>query len=296
MSPQEFKDSYMSRVKFDYQREALQSFLDLTVRLTVRCTSQDRPDDDDMAGDRGTDKVRVGTGCIWYVRGPNYNRPCFCRNCNGKKTRKQWRFQIATAKHVVYNTEEAKQTKIDLFYDDDSCRKDGRMKSLWGLSVKMELRYPDRDVCNVLCVTCDEDLGERIKSAWFCRSNNVNRHNSPGLGLQPSCDKDSHLVLIASHPHGQPKKITMGYRRYTYRNPRVEYNTPTCPGSSGAPVFGFYTDGYFWWFAPVHSGSLGTGTTFTKRNHKLNFFKKLFYKHVGQKTAHEQLNFGFEWW
>ncbi|GFR90057.1 hypothetical protein ElyMa_000807900 [Elysia marginata] len=284
----------MSSVKSNVQREVLRSFIDLTVKLTVRCTSQERPDDDDMAEDRGTDKVRVGTGCIWHVREPGYNMPCFCCNCNGKITRKQWRFEIVTAKHVVYNTEEAKKTKIDLFYDDESCQKDGRMKTLWGLGVEIELCFPDKDVCNMLCVTCDEDLGERIQYAWRCRLDKLNRQQLSDLGLQQSCNKDSHPVLIVSHPHGQAKKISMGNLRYAYRNPHVEYNTPTCPGSSGAPVFGFYTVDYFWWVSPVHSGSFGT--TFTERSRELNFFKRLFYKYVGHKTAHEQINFGFDWW
>ncbi|GFR85348.1 hypothetical protein ElyMa_006026300 [Elysia marginata] len=133
ISVQDFKDNYLSRLQSDDLREKVRSRIDQTVRLRVDCTSQDRPDDDDMAEYRGSSKMRVGTGFVRDVDEPKCDEPCVCPKCDGRVARKQWRFRVGTAKHVVYNTEEAKKTKIDFFYDDDSCDCDGRMKSAWGV-------------------------------------------------------------------------------------------------------------------------------------------------------------------
>ena len=83
-----------------------------------------------------------------------------------KNVRKFWRFTVKSAHHLVYNTDEIHETRIDLFYDDDSCKHDGRMKAVKGL--EMIKADPDRDTCVMSCVKHDETLGERIKYARFC--------------------------------------------------------------------------------------------------------------------------------
>ncbi|GFS00428.1 hypothetical protein ElyMa_006398600 [Elysia marginata] len=261
ISAPDFKDNYLPRLQSEEQREMFRFMIDRTVRLRVNCTSQDRPDDDAMAEDRGTRKMRVGTGSVWIVEEPKYEEPCVCLKCHGKVARKQWRFGVMTAQHVVYNTEEAKKTQIDFFYDDDSCKSDRRMKSAWG--VEWRESRPDRDWCEMLCVTCDKDLGERIEKfgSRYLLNYELTHQVLSQLGLLPSGDEDCLPVLIVSHPHGQPKKITVGKLTHGDRkNPRVDYNNPTCPGSSGAQVF---VCGRMWSFLlPVHSG--------TENKHKLN--------------------------
>ncbi|GFR89557.1 hypothetical protein ElyMa_002545400 [Elysia marginata] len=290
ISAQIFIDNYLPRFQSDEQREKFRSKIDRTVRLRVNCTSRARPDDDDMAEDRGTRKMRVGTGSVRRVEEPEYNKPCVCPECLGNLARKQWRFRVKTAKHVVYNTEEAKKTKIDFFYDDDSCKRDGRMKSAWGVEVTKS--GTDRDRCWMWCITCDEDLGERIEKFdrryWI--NDELNRQDLSELGLLRSGYEDCRPVLIVSHPHGQPKKITVG--EVTHRDEeshRLDYNTPTCPGSSGAAVFGVR----LWWlFPPVHSGSFDK--TPTENNQKLNVFQRLSRKLRGHKAEQEQINFGYK--
>ncbi|GFR86176.1 hypothetical protein ElyMa_002460500, partial [Elysia marginata] len=255
ISVQVFKDIYLSRLQSDEQREKFRSRIDKTVRLRVDCTSQARPDVDKMAEYRGSSKMRVGTGCVYSVQEPKYDEPCVCFKCDGNVAKKQWRFNVMTAKHVVYNMEEAKETKIDFFYDDDSCNRprDGRMKSARGVEVIRS--EPDMDWCEMWCVTCDEDLGERIEKFDKRVSNNckLTYQDLSQLGLLSSGDEDCLPALIVSHPHGQPKKITVGeVTHQDIENFRVYYNTPTCPGSSGAPVFG---DTRLWGLLPVHSGS-----------------------------------------
>ena len=113
----------------------------------------------------------------------------------------------------MYNTEEAKSTRVDLFYDDDSCKYDGRMVTVAGLEV--ERIDHDQDVCYMECVTHDEALAERIESlmpSLFSGLTKCLYLDLPGLDFLPSCDGGRNPVLIVSHPHGQPKKITLGPR------------------------------------------------------------------------------------
>ncbi|GFR76033.1 hypothetical protein ElyMa_000470800 [Elysia marginata] len=167
------------------------------------------------------------------------------------------------------------------------------MKSVCALKVDRSIY--DRDRCEMLCVTCDEDLGDKIQSAYHYRFDKLNHQDLSDLGLLPSFDKDCRPVLIVSHPHGKAKKITAGEVKYRFRDGgylRLEYNTPTCPGSSGAPVFGYYRD--VWSLSPVHSGTFGK--TSTKNNNHPNPFKRLLNKLTGHKTTQEQINYGFDWW
>ena len=113
------------------EREWLNAAVDLTVRLRVNHASLGRPNNDEY---RGLNKLRVGTGFITCVR-CEINKPCPCDMCDGSVVRKHWIFQIQTAQHVVYNTDEAKETKVDLFYDDEKSQQDGKVVSLWGKRV-----------------------------------------------------------------------------------------------------------------------------------------------------------------
>ncbi|GFR90077.1 hypothetical protein ElyMa_006141400 [Elysia marginata] len=290
ISVQYFIENYLPRLHSDKQREFLRSWIDRTVRLRVDCTSQDRPDDDYMAEYRGTSKMRVGTGYVWFVDEPKYDEPCVCPKCDGNVARKQWSFRVLTSEHVVHNKEEAKETNIDFFYDDDNCDRDGRMKSAWGVEVIGS--KPNLDWCDMLCGTCDKDLGERVEEINRRALDGIlNRQDLSELGLLPSGDEDCRPILVVSHPHGQPKKITVGEVTHLDReNQRAGYNTPTCPGSSGALLF---RSGRVWWWLSVHSGS--AGKTFTENNHRLNVFQRLSSKLRGHKAAQEQINFGYEW-
>ena len=267
-STQSFEENCMTGVQNANRRDRLRAVIGLTVRLRIYWTSPRRQDDDPMSSFRGTRIHRMGTGFV-HVSLPVSEEPCPCVECNKEITRKVWRFYIRTAHSFVYNTEEARSTKVDLFYDDDSCRLDGRMTSVTGLNVAAI--YPDRDICDMMCVTHDEDLGERIKSAWTCWSNELDEQQDlSGINLLTAYDGGRDPVLIVSHPHGGPKKITLGEGR-DVESHRVEYNAATCQGCSGAPVFRYYPGRDGWrldgWFPAVHSmsstqlGQLNFGST-----------------------------------
>ncbi|GFR88001.1 hypothetical protein ElyMa_000759900 [Elysia marginata] len=284
ISAQDFKDNYLPRLQSDVRRKMFRSKIDITVRLRVNCTSRGRPDGYPMAEDRGIRKMRVGTGSVWCVEYPKYSEPCVCPKCHGNVARKQWRFRVQTAQHVVFTTEEAKTTQIDFFYDDDSCKSDGRMKSAWGVEVKWS--EPDKDFCYMECVTCNEDLGvmiEKFDSCWL-NGGELDRQDLSQLGLLPSGGEGCVPALTVSHPHGQPKIITVGVETHRDKETdRVGYNTPTCPGSSGAKVFACDR---LWWLLLVHSK--------TVKNHKLNVFQRWLTKMRGHETEQEQINYGYK--
>ena len=186
---------------------------------------------------------------------------------------------MVTARHVVYNAEEANKTRVDLFYDEENSRKDGKMKSVWAVDV--EWSNPEWDVCNISCVTHDEAVARRITSlnkSWlsllesyqysliipkmiglFGRSKNKRRQAHPG-----------HAVIV-SHPHGQPKKITVGDLGQ-FNGHQVKYDAATCPGSSGAAVLPLYTyppspKRYPWRL--VHGGSCSNKSSILR--HQTNY-------------------------
>ena len=295
ISAQDFIDNHLPRVKSEEHRNKLKAAIDLTVRLRIRWTSLERPDGDDLCASRGSDDTRLGTGFIDQAVGPIPKTPCPCKQCDGKTGREFWRFKIRTAQHVVYSTEEARKTRIDLFYDDDSCRCDGMMKTIMGLDV-VECK-PDRDTFVMWCVTHDEAVGERIQAAWLSWYAQVKTPlNLSDLGLQSPRGKDRCAALVVSHPHGQPKKITLGEARMR-DGPLVQYNAATCPGSSGAPVFWGATDPwsgwlYIAWFPLVHSGS--SATTSTQVENQLSIVARFLRKLNGRKS--KLINYGNKYW
>ena len=238
----------------------IRTFADLVVRVRVQWTSPDRPDSDDLSDFRGTDLLRLGSGSLHYAIDPSFDGPCPCRECNGTQTKQRWTFAVLTACHVVYNTEEAIRTKVDVFYDDKSDVQNGKMQTLWG--VKAVWSNADRDVCQLLCVTHDAVLAERIR-ALECGWRSLYKYYKL-FGQSKRERKDNVKAIIFSHPHGQPKKMTVGNWVHngdgSVKNSNLEYHTATCPGSSGAPVLllspTFFETSFFPWTGPVHSGAL----------------------------------------
>lgn len=183
---------------------------------------------------------------VWYVVGP---LPWHCSESSEKTMKKQWEICVRTARHVVFNNEEAKITKIDFFFDAENCDRDGRMKSVWG--VRVAKCFPNRDCCFMLCTTSDEDLVQRIQRATLIvdnarKSATYSLRNQHGEGRGP--------MLIISHPHGQSKKITVGKLREDTPY-HMTYSIPTCPGSSGAPVCSLNLSMFHMRFPSVHSGT-----------------------------------------
>ncbi|RUS76205.1 hypothetical protein EGW08_016049 [Elysia chlorotica] len=255
MSVEKFTTSHLQRLSTEIQRRNLRALLDLTVRVRLAWTSRDRPDEDVLSVLRGYPSHRLGSGIVRGVSrgGPSYKKQCPCETCGGKGSRNFWKFVIRTARHVVFNTEEAQKTEVDFFYDDENYQFDA-FKTAKGLAVVWSKR--DTDISDISCVTHDEVLGEKVTAAWRCLNESETRPSSQSeLDLLPSCSGlPGYTALVFSHPHGQPKRVTLGDavdREY----PFVAYSAATCPGSSGAPVFLFRGSNYLPYYSPVHSGS-----------------------------------------
>ena len=271
----------------------LSAYVDLTVRVRVQWTSRDRPDDDDLADFRGSDRFRLGTGFIRECSGPRREEPCPCRECDGKVAKEHWTFTVQTAWHVVYDTEEASKAKVDLFYDDQDSLPE-RVRTVW--SVKAVWCNSKWDICQLLCVTHDQALAERVSSLLACwsplRGYSIYTPEKRGLldSIRTRCgsdqdgeESDRTLAVIVSHPHGQPKRVTVGRwilpgARDSVGRSGLEYHTATCPGSSGAPVLlihpALLTSGHFTpWSGPVHSGSYSRASTGV--SHPVNYSNSL---------------------
>ena len=292
MSVSDFIDSLScSDSEGDQHREWFRGAADLTVKLFVCYTSQDRPDGYPFCQCRGSSLPRVGTGLIYRVVS-EINEPCPCDKCNGQEVRKYWRFYVWTAKHVVYDTEEAKKTRLDLFYDDETSHQDGKVVCVPALRVvRSSAEY---DQCSMECVTHDEKIGEMVESLyrrWDSLTKTIISRPTPiyfntsSLSDRPremSTRERQYYSLIISHPHGQAKKITLGKQREEDDLFVLDYQTATCPGSSGAPVFDVYTEGddggLRHWdlrrynvFGYIHSGTRTQTQTSSVSTDQINF-------------------------
>ncbi|GFR78475.1 hypothetical protein ElyMa_005850500 [Elysia marginata] len=147
----------------------------------MHCKRSDRPGDDAFVDYRGTPRMRIGTGFIRRVQQLKQTEPCCCDVCHGNVPMNQLGFEVHTARHVVFNMEEAKRTKIDLFYDNTSCLSNERMKSVWVMG--MGESQSDKDWCNMWCGTCDEGLGKRIEAAAKKIFIYLNQRDLISLGL-----------------------------------------------------------------------------------------------------------------
>ena len=265
----------------DLIREWFRVAADLTVKLFVCYTSQDRPDGYPFCQCRGSSLPRVGTGWIHRVDS-EINEPCPCDKCNGQEVRKYWRFYLETAKHVVYDTEEAKKTRLDLFYDDETSHQEGKVVSVPALRV--DWSDAENDLCHIECVTHDERIGEMVES--LCRRwvslGEVIKSGPFYFNTSSLSDREpQYYTLIISHPHGQAKKITLGKHR-ELKDGVQDYQTATCPGSSGAPVFMVYTEvddaGLRHWyiyqygvFGSIHSGTRTQTQTSSVSTDQINY-------------------------
>ena len=288
MSVSDFIDSLScsdSQGNLDLVREWFRGAADLTVKLFVCYTSQDRPDGDPFCQYRGSSLPRVGTGRIYRVVS-EINKPCPCDKCNGQEVRKYWRFSVWTAKHVVYDTEEAKKTRLDLFYDDETSHQDGKVVSVPALRV--DWSNTKCDWCLMECVTHDEKIGEMVESLyrrWDSLDEVIESRptrfyfNTSSLSDRPremSTRGRQFYTLIISHPHGQAKKITLGKQR-KLQGYVQDYQTATCPGSSGAPGFELYTESddaglrHYSVFSYIHSGTRTQTQTSSVSTDQINF-------------------------
>ncbi|XP_059166662.1 uncharacterized protein LOC131948947 [Physella acuta] len=221
--------------------EVVKKLTNLTVMVVVKFTSSARPDfsEDKIPYPsykyRGTYISRNGTGRIRMVKKcpEDSVKTCPCSKCKTSGTPKtSWgEITVHTATHVVFDESEAVYTTCVVDYDFD------KQSSLEIQVVKLEEGDINRDCCRLLCVTHDLDLVDRLTQT---RSDFIQLCQEVNEMYKDFRDEDK-LAIIVSHPHGLPKRVSIGKWTYRIREgsefSKYSYTNATCPGSSGATVY-----------------------------------------------------------
>ncbi|XP_059160781.1 uncharacterized protein LOC131944257 [Physella acuta] len=271
-SIEDLPDGYQKQDIYDL----VKTQIDITVRIAVNFTSPDRPaflpgtkNPYPCYKTRGQKALHIGTGRVWRDLRSKFPDRCPCPECEqpGTPRKDLWRFAVLTAKHVVFDLSEARQTSCRLWFDEDKSPK----VFLYGWDV--DGGNPQEDWCRLYCVTHDVKVAEKLdmmreKFDELCQRIREARFNHSYK------DKEKELVdkltIIVSHPHGCPKQVSIGTwvdkeidEAVTFLESvatyRFTYTTCTCPASSGAFV---YRLGNHLLSQHVHSGS---------RSKELNF-------------------------
>ncbi|KAK6975723.1 hypothetical protein BgiMline_022102 [Biomphalaria glabrata] len=241
----------------------IKAMANLTVKIDVSYVSRMRPRNWQGKENaiypayekRGERTKTSGSGRIADVyQDDNEDIRCYCSACgNGKSAdRESWIIQVFTATHVVYDATEAEHSECLVFYDtqDGGYTSFKLVKKLWANEAG--------DLSLLAGATCDRGLATQLgimirdfNKLWKqIRENYVKDHDAN--------DKER-LVVVVSHPHGQPKKVSFSKlkRRVQKQIDKDKgcfytYEACTCCGSSGAPVYIYGQD----WFQDeiVHSG------------------------------------------
>ncbi|XP_059146774.1 uncharacterized protein LOC131934709 [Physella acuta] len=251
----------------DLMSETIKTLAALTVQVKTKFTSLERPEfypgtqvPYPCYKDRGSHVMRLGTGRVYEVSKyteSDRKGTCRCAKCQVSATpSKVWGMvRVVTAKHVVFDDSEARQTRCVLGFDDNK----SPVVSLdgWEVSGVADI---EKDLCWLRYVTCDLELLDELGKMWQ-RFDDLCREVRNKYERFADVDK---LTVIVSHPHGCPKQVSVG--QWTHKHERGNgityarywYTTCTCPGSSGAAV---YRPGYnpCMLYDHPHSGSNSEG-------------------------------------
>ncbi|XP_055866197.1 uncharacterized protein LOC106050702 [Biomphalaria glabrata] len=237
----------------------------LTVRIKTKCVSSKRPDfmpdtkkecSYPLSEKRGEKCYSTGTGRVCDVV-THRGRKCTCTDCSKSQTPNKncWTIKVFTATHVVFDGEEAADAICTLFYDDND--NTDRNKYLRGF--KKIWSDSGGDLCLLSTVTCDEGLSTKL----FAKIREFNSYWKSLKKLHEKQKSKERLVILVSHPHGKEKRISVGFGLdigaiQGLRYSKFIYNSPTCPGTSGGPV---YVLGYDWFATEfVHGGGMNDFT------------------------------------
>ncbi|RUS73947.1 hypothetical protein EGW08_018285 [Elysia chlorotica] len=214
---------------------------ELTVRVVSNVTSKARPDGYAFHDFKGQERPRYGTGFIQYLYRDDVrsNKPCPCPECkaSGVVHKKWYKIKVRTATHVVFNKEESLGTYVELYFDGFE---GSTVKRFYGES--LAFGAIQGDWCDIRCVSHDIELCEHIKDVWGRWRWLETKINHK---YEDRDEEDHRLVVVVSHPHGCHKQVSVGRWRQRHvvdrcrgwENCVYTYDAPTCPGSSGAPIW-----------------------------------------------------------
>ncbi|XP_059149768.1 uncharacterized protein LOC131936721 isoform X2 [Physella acuta] len=272
LSVEHFPSGYHDNDLYDLTK----ALADVTVRIAVELTSPDRPefvrgtkDPYPCYNTRGQDPLRTGTGRVGkvtkYTEGMRDYRTCPCPECDHSDTPSKvwWKVGVLTARHVVFDSSEARQSSCRLWFDDDK----SPVVKIYGWKDSGSNSVGDMSILN--CATHDLDIGDNLQKIMI-RFIDLWQKLEDKYKSRRDVDK---LTFIVSHPHGWSKKVSVGHWLHRQELPRPDvnghvakgkltrytYTTCTCPGSSGAFV---YRIGCAWSSHP-HTGSKSTGLNYS---------------------------------
>ncbi|KAK0046750.1 hypothetical protein Bpfe_023774 [Biomphalaria pfeifferi] len=201
--------------------ELVEAIIKLTVRITVNITSSERS------------KINSKSN-LWY----KYNDIKSPIKGSGTVLElSESEVHVLTAKHVVFNSQESKNTECWLYFDGNSCKK---------IIIK-GLSESDSNISKDWCdFTCEIDEKEIKKLQQSLREYEQGLENLNRIKM-----KRHKKCIIVSHPHGCYKYVSMGSCELD-KDGYLTYEAPTCRGSSGGYIIpiGCRTEGVF-----IHSGS-----------------------------------------
>ncbi|KAK0050050.1 hypothetical protein Bpfe_020601 [Biomphalaria pfeifferi] len=200
--------------------ELVEAIIKLTVRITVKHASSERS------------KINSKPN-LWY----KYNIKSPIKGSGTVLELSASEVHVLTAKHVVFNSEESKNTECWLYFDGNSCKEiiiKGLSESDSNIS---------KDWCDFTCEIDEKEIEKLHQSLreYVQGLENLNRNKM----------KRHKKCIIVSHPHGCYKYVSMGICELD-EDGYLTYEAPTCRGSSGGYIIpiGCRTEGVF-----IHSGS-----------------------------------------
>ncbi|CAG5132237.1 unnamed protein product, partial [Candidula unifasciata] len=237
-----------------YRREDVMKFVqlmsDLTVRVSVKYVSENRPETvpgTDIpypwSGIKGSHLTRVGTG---WIEGTGIcdSQTCCCKECkNSLEPKPQYGLiQIRTAAHLVYDQLESEHTTCHLFFDSgETPNVCTNVVTLTDVHTFSNKNRPD--ACKIILFTHDLDLVLSLRNMTFQYSDTFDIMKKCVKENGAEYIKQGHpLYIVVSHPHGCAKQISICCcGNSDPGNPDTEdsqcsHASILCPGSSGAPL------------------------------------------------------------
>ena len=222
----------------------VKSHVPLVGRIHSSIISSNRPDTRDdgtpylFADRKGQTYFTVGSGWVTWMDGPLTDDDC--QLCAGKCQERYWRIDVHTAKHVIFDNQEAQACTFVLFDDFD----DGRGKvSLSGWRYKGGEIEPDYSRMDFH--THDEALANMLKDKLNISVDMRRRVNETFCSVGLDITRPIIMAVIA-HPHARKKHISIGNYKgkgVEYKEGKrwgdtkaVKYSCATCSGSSGGLV------------------------------------------------------------
>lgn len=217
------------------------------------CFNSGRPELSTCGGQEG-DK-QYGSGLVVKVEYLNWTCECLeCQDSSEPRTH-CWAVIVHTALQLVADAEEAKSTQVELFYDDQFSRDEGRVITLQGADIEMANSFSYASM--LVCFTHDADLAKQLDDY---RKESMDLKSAILKEKRDQVDLTQYAVVC--HPMGQQKCIWVGSKLGRVRSSGMFQSTPIiyrarmCPGVQGGPVIvlhGQQSEDLVW--EPVVDGS-----------------------------------------